>query len=40
MLGAVVGIRDGAIEMQFVINETDGWRACLFVGIEFIATGS
>ena len=38
MSGDVVGIRDGAIEMQFCINETDIWRGCLFVCIEFIAT--
>ena len=40
MSGAVVGIRDGATEMKFGINETDGWRACFFVGIKFIVTGS
>ena len=40
MSSSVVGIIDGAIEMQFCINETDGWRACLLVGIKFVATGS
>ena len=38
MSGAVVGIRDGAIEMQFGINETDGWRSVMWFVLWYGST--